>query len=460
MFIAILGRQPDISLAELEAVYGVAQVRQVSAQVATVATDTIDLSILGGTTKIGKVITTLPLKRLRDADLFTDVSKDIVHHHIDAWRGVNHKITLGISAYNLDAPPRLVQKTGLILKSALKKHSVSLRLVPNDDTALSTAVSHNNKLGLSDNKVELMVVKTGTDIIIAESRGAQNITAYARRDHGKPKRDAFVGMLPPKLAQIMINLALGTAAVEHPADPHFSEETVKSEESRISAERLTKVPVALEKKSVLRGECVGRMGAVSDEDAEAVSDNFGNEDTTAYTPTILDPFCGTGTVLQEALLQGYDVLASDLSDKMIDYTQQNLDWIVRSHRHTGTILDISQADATTHTWPHASAVDAVVCETYLGQPFSAPPSPAKLKEVVGNCNHIISSFLKNIHPQLRPGTPLCIAVPAWRDNDGRPTHLPLTRDLAKLGYTLTRPPLVYSRPDQVVARELLVLTVR
>ena len=420
MFIAILGRQPDISLAELEAVYGVAQVRQVSAQVATVVTDTIDLSALGGTTKIGKVITTLPLKRLRDADLFTDVSKDIVHHYIDAWRGVNHKITLGISAYSLNVPPRLVQKTGLILKSALKKHDVSLRLVPNDDTALSTAVSHNNKLGLSDNKVELMVVKTGTDIIIAESRGAQNITAYARRDHGKPKRDAFVGMLPPKLAQIMINLALGTAAVEHPADPHFSEETVKSEESRISAERLTKVPV----------------------------------------PTILDPFCGTGTVLQEALLQGHSVLASDLSDKMVDYTQQNLDWIVRSHRHTGTILNISQADATTHTWPHASAIDAVVCETYLGQPFSAPPSPAKLKEVVGNCNHIISSFLKNIHPQLKPGTPLCIAIPAWRGSDGRLTHLPLTRDLAKLGYTLTRPPLVYSRPDQVVARELLVLTIK
>ncbi len=456
MFIAILGRQPDISLAELEAVYGVAQVRQVSAQVATVATDTIDLSILGGTTKIGKVITTLPLKRLRDADLFTDVSKDIVHHYIDAWRGVNHKITLGISAYSLDVPPRLVQKTGLILKSALKKHSVSLRLVPNDDTALSTAVSHNNKLGLSDNKVELMVVKTGTDIIIAESRGAQNITAYARRDHGKPKRDAFVGMLPPKLAQIMINLALGP----------------QQQSSRVAKlpETSAQARVSDERSSLRVEDCLNEVSPADTKEmneeetrsAEAVSGNFGNEDTTAYayTPTILDPFCGTGTVLQEALLQGYSVLASDLSDKMVDYTQQNLDWIVRSHRHTGTILNISQADATTHTWPHASAVDAVVCETYLGQPFSAPPSPAKLKEVVGNCNHIISSFLKNIHPQLRPGTPLCIAVPAWRDNDGRPTHLPLTRDLAKLGYTLTRPPLVYSRPDQVVARELLVLTVR
>ena len=390
MFIAILGRQPDISLAELEAVYGVAQVRQVSAQVATVATDTIDLSILGGTTKIGKVITTLPLKRLRDADLFTDVSKDIVHHHIDAWRGVNHKITLGISAYNLDVPPRLVQKTGLILKSALKKHSVSLRLVPNDDTALSTAVSHNNKLGLSDNKVELMVVKTSTDIIIAESRGAQNITAYTRRDHGKPKRDAFVGMLPPKLAQIMLNLALGSKN---------------------------------------------------------------------NTPDlILDPFCGTGTVLQEALIRDLNVIGTDLSDKMVSYTQENLNWITKSHKHTGQIIEISQADATSNQWSNAQQIGAVVCETYLGQPFSAPPSPAKLKEVTGNCNHIISGFLNNIHPQLNPGTRLCIAVPAWRNKDGSLTHLPLTRDPSRPGFDLVRPPMIYSRPDQVVGRELLLLT--
>ena len=392
MFIATLGRQPEISFAELEAVFGRQNVQPATPDIATIDADDIDLSILGGTTKIAKVITTHNYANKRDSDLFTDISRQITNHYTDKWRNVDHKITLGISTYGFNIPPRAVQKTGIILKGSLKKSGVSLRLIPNTESALSTAVSHNNKLGLSDNKVELIIVKTKTSVIIAESRGAQNITAYTRRDHGKPKRDAFVGMLPPKLAQIMLNLALG-----------------------------------------------------SKNDAPGL---------------ILDPFCGTGTVLQEALIRGLNVIGTDLSDKMVSYTQENLNWITKSHKHTGQIIEISQADATNNQWSNAQQISAVVCETYLGQPFSAPPSPAKLKEVTGNCNHIISGFLKNIHPQLTPGTRLCIAVPAWRSKDGSLTHLPLTRDPSRLGFDLVRPPMIYSRPDQVVARELLVLVVK
>ena len=392
MFIATLGRQPEISFAELEAVFGRQNVQPATHDIATIDADDIDLSILGGTTKIAKVITTHNYANKRDSDLFTDISRQITNHYTDKWRSVDHKITLGISTYGFNIPPRAVQKTGIILKGSLKKSGVSLRLIPNTESALSTAVSHNNKLGLSDNKVELIIVKTKTSVIIAESRGAQNITAYTRRDHGKPKRDAFVGMLPPKLAQIMLNLALGS-----------------------------------------------------------------KNDTPGL---ILDPFCGTGTVLQEALLRQFDVIGTDLSDKMVSYTRENLNWITKSHKYTGQIIDISQADATSNQWSNAQQIGAVVCETYLGQPFSAPPSPAKLKEVTGNCNHIISGFLKNIHPQLTPGTRLCIAVPAWRSKDGSLTYLPLTRDPSRLGFDLVRPPMIYSRPDQIVARELLVLVVK
>src|SRR5690606_35058690 len=97
-------------------------------------------------------------------------------------------------------------------------------------------------------------------------------------------------------------------------------------------------------------------------------------------------------------------------------------------------------------------------------PFSAPPSATKLTEVRGNCNHIISNFLKNLTPQLQPGTPLCIGIPAWRNKDGSFTHLPLVTKLAQLGYkqhqfkNVDTKDLLYYREDQVVARELLVLT--
>ena len=435
MYIALLGRQPEISLAELAAVFGVDNVNRISQQCAEVQTAQFDITTLGGTIKCAKVITELPASRTDKASLLA-ASRFITQHYHAKWAHSPHKITLGLSAYNLAVSARDIQKTGLILKSSLRKSGTSLRLIPNDQPALSTATAHNNKLGSSPYKVELLLVKT-TDrhLIIAESRGVQNITTYTRRDRHRPRRDAFVGMLPPKLAQIMLNLALGAGSL---TGQRSCGNSVAGSVSSLS-----------DKSMVLR---------------TALPDAFDLEETAGSRAavTILDPFCGTGTVLQEALLAGYDVVGTDLSQKMVDYTTENLSWLQSTFtapsRPIGRVIDIHQADATTHHWPDSKHLTAVVCETYLGQPFSAPPAPQKLAEVVGNCNHIITSFLTNIRPQLAPNTPLCIAVPAWYDASGHATHLPLIKNLQQLGYyQLNHTPLIYRRPDQIVARELLVL---
>ena len=384
MYISILGRQPAISIAELERVYG--YVRWFSDISALIETDaTVDIQRLGGSQKIGKVIAELP-----NGD-WMRASMKIVQHYSKVWADYEGKITLGISAYGFKVDTRDIQKTGLILKGKLKSTTASLRLVPNQEAALSTATSHHNKLGLSDNKVELIVVRGTKGIIIAESTGAQNITALAARDQGRPKRDAFVGMLPPKLAQIMVNLS---------------------------------------------GLESGR---------------------------ILDPFCGTGVILQEAGLMHYDVYGTDLAEKMIRYSRENLDWLQESH-HIKVNYTLNEGDAADTKWQ--DPIDAVVAETYLGQPFSAPPSSAKLIEVRGNCNYIISQFLKNIGTQIKKDTILVLAIPAWKDKEDNFTHLPLAESepLKKLGYKRTEftsvnpEQLLYYRPDQVVAREILVLT--
>lgn len=384
MYIAILGRQPALGMAELEQVFG--DVSWFSDQSAVINADSFDIERLGGTLKAGRVVAQLPGGDWRRA------SMKLVQAYTQAWSSFEGKITLGISVYGFDVSSREVQKTGIVLKQKLKQSGVSLRLIPNTEPALNTATSHHNKLGLSNNKVELLVIRARNGkIIIAESTGAQNITSLARRDQERPKRDAFVGMLPPKLAQIMINLA-----------------TPESDNARI-----------------------------------------------------LDPFCGTGVIPQEALLMGYDTYGTDLADKMIDYSRINLDWLITTN-HLQNTYTLEQGDAMTHTWQ--SPIDAVACESYLGQPFSAPPSNSKLTEVRGNCNKIISTFLKNIAGQLEPGTPLCVGIPAWRDINGTFTHLPLINELEQLGYTqhefknVRTKDLLYFREDQVVARELLVLT--
>lgn len=389
MHIAILGRQPEFGATELQSLYGIDNVSPLSNSIARVNSTELDFNRLGGSQKAGKIRLELPGLR------WNELSNKIVQEYTTRWQTVDHKVTIGISAYGFDRiSARDVQQIGILLKKRLRSHNVSVRVIPNDDISLNTATSHHNKLGLSPNKVELLIIKADSGkIIIAESIGAQNITAFAARDQGRPKRDAFVGMLPPKLARTMVNLSGLTATPE-------------------------------------------------------------------FQPLILDPFCGTGVILQEALIDGFRVAGSDLSEKMIDYTKRNLDWIIdKKNLSSDQVINLKATDATKASWSHIGRIDAVVCEAYLGQPFSAPPSPPKLREVVGNCRHIIGSFLENISSQLEPGTPLVIAVPAWRQTNGVITHLEL--DVSRCGLE-TRAlhegrPLLYYRENQVVAREILLL---
>ena len=395
MNVVILGRQPALGVAEVERLYGADSVRWFSERAALVDSPQFDFERLGGSMKAGKVV----LDDLHGNWL--NVSRRIAKHYSEAWREVEHKITLGISVYGFDISPRDVQKTGLIIKKDLRTNGVSLRLIPNSEAALNTATSHHNKLGLSPNRIELLVVRDNSGrTIVAESVGAQNITALAARDQARPRTDTFVGMLPPKLARMMINFS----------------------------------------------------GAAQ------------------FDGLLWDPFCGTGVVLQEARLLNIDVYGSDLSQKMVDYTTENMRWLDDKHSiASGGNMDswykIFQADATAVTVPHDTPgkISAIVCETYLGQPFSAPPAPAKLVEVRDNCNHIISEFLRNIRPQIDPKTTLVLAVPAWRDTDGDFTHLPLISDLKKIGYQRAKlrhvrdEQLIYYREAQVVAREILIV---
>ena len=401
MKIAILGRQPSIGIAELESVFGGEKIRVLGDYACLIKTEKLNVSHFGSILKTGRVVF-----EVNSTD-WHDVSKKITQIFERDFADFSGKITLGISSYGLKIRANEISKTGTIIKHKLKNHGVSVRIIPSKTAALSTAISHNNKLGLSEKKIEILAVRGGKKTIVALSEGAQNITSYAKRDQNRPKRDTFVGMLPPKLAQTMLNLGAG-------------------------------------------------------ENQPQIQALFGGKNF-EIPEIILDPFCGTGTVLQEALLKGFEVNGTDLSEKMIEFSKENSEWFLREFKPHGEIGKIYQADATDEKWSFAKNLSTVVCETYLGQPFSAPPSPKKLEEVREICNRIISNFLKNLATQIPDGTQICIAVPAWKTQNGDFSHLPLVDFLNELGYNrkefmrVKPQDLIYYRENQVVARELLVL---
>ena len=381
-YLAILGRQPEISIAELEALFS--DVKQISKSLATFNADSVDINRLGGSIKIAEKLNEKPLEFLQKAP--------------------DGKITIGVSDYSKNASSRSAKTEALKLKQILVRHGRSVRVVESHDKALSTATSlHNGLSGKNDRKFELIKADNDWYRVV----GVQDIDAYTKRDQARPARDAKVGMLPPKLAQILINLC-------------------------------------------------GPLPANS---------------------RILDPFCGTGVVLQEALLMGYAAYGTDLSERMVEYSLRNLKWFSDEHcdqrgacaaspvttgasvaRSEENPFKVSQGDATSFHWEQP--IDAVACEGYLGAPMSNIPAEIKLKEQKQECSNIILGFLKNLASQIGPDTPVVIATPAWLRENGTYSRLEIVDEIANMGYNVmnkSREGLLYHRDDQIVARDIIIL---
>ncbi len=398
--VCVLGRQPALGLAELESLYGAGHIRPLDgAALLDIPAEDIDFRRLGGTVKVARILDELPAGGWRSLSAYLERK---IPEHLSALP--EGKFTLGLSVYGLKISADEINRAALQIKKAVKSTGRPVRVVPNKTPALNSAQVLHNQLTRKGGW-ELMFIKDGAGVILAQTLFVQDIEAYAARDQARPARDARVGMLPPKLAQIIVNLAAGRP--ETRLDKHWDE-----------------------------GDGLGRF-------------------------LVLDPFCGTGVILQEALLMGYSAYGTDIDRRMVEFTGRNLQWLVSNNPRIEGKVMLEAADATSYQWLGFSCVAS---ETFLGRPLARLPNETTLKQVVSDANVIIKKFLKNLTPQLKPGRGICLAVPAWRRPGGQLVRLPLIDQLTDMGYNYSdlkhvrREDLIYFREDQTVARQLLRLT--
>lgn len=94
------------------------------------------------------------------------------------------------------------------LKDAVKQLGRSVRFVPPKlptDTQLSSVQVEKN--GLLDKGCEIVLIPGKDGFSLARTVWVQPFDDYSFRDYGRPNRDDKSGMLPPKLARMLINLA-------------------------------------------------------------------------------------------------------------------------------------------------------------------------------------------------------------------------------------------------------------
>ncbi len=185
---------------------------------------------------------------------------------------------------------------------------------------------------------ELIVWKNGDSYLLAQTKANQNLRNYELRDRKKEFRDARMGMLPPKLAQILLNLAQPT-----------------------------------------------------------------------WDETVIDPFCGSGTVNIEAAITGYKTYGSDINGEFASQAQGNFEQMAEKFRYDPAGGTFKASDILELGWKNMSGV--IATEGWLGQNFTHAPDQG----LIDKNSQLVMDMWKDIFGKLESSNVrrLAFCLPAW-----------------------------------------------
>ncbi len=361
------------------------------------------MSRLGGTVKIGRLIKEdLPIE---DGPLIETLVA------LGRERGKTGKVTFGLSTYALsgEKPAQVAAKVamkfkriGMEAKRLLKEEGISCRWVqPQQGYELSSVAVQKNGMTEEQGFECVILVKDGT-MRIGITEAVQPFQRFSDIDYGRPARDMVQGMLPPKLARIMLNIGIVRPAHR-----------------------------------------------------------------------ILDPFCGSGTVLTEAMQLGVrKLVGSDLNPAAVESTKKNIAWMHdQGYGAKPEEVNVFESDArkvSEHLEKHS--IDAIITEPYLGPPRTGKETRSEVQKRLHELTNLYLAALQDWKHVVKPGGPIIVALPVYIM--GLEKHGIMASDFSGAGYE-TEPlfpdrflqrmgvkptknkGLLYGRNDQHVWREIV-----
>lgn len=327
------------------------------------------IKILGGTVKICHIGKTTKAKTLL---------KDLTSILRNESFGKT-KLNFGISCINKPESIDyfLIPKQ---LKSSLNKENISSRyILPGKNFQLSSAQV---KLG---DITEFYLIWSKNNIYIAKTIVVQDFRGFSRRDYQRPYVLPREGMLPPKVARMMVNLAF-------PEDPREND-------------------------------------------------------------WLLDPFCGTGTIAQEALSLNINCLNSDISEKKVKGTRENLKWLSKQENIIAK-WKVLKGNATNISEINLDKIKCIVTEPFLGQPNV---NNRNIKNIIKGLNKLYLGALKDWRNILVKNGRIVMAFPEIQV-EAKTLKATLVIDMREnVGYTLVAGPFSYERKGAKVKRLIYIL---
>lgn len=150
---------------------------------------------------------------------------------------------------------------------------------------------------------------------------------------------------------------------------------------------------------------------------------------------LLDPFCGTGTILIEAISMGIRCIGSDISEKRILQTRRNIKNIIQSPREEYVKLYVSDIKNLANKIQERS-IRSIVTEPILLPSFKARPSKKTASELLAGSSTLYSETISLADKTLATGGTLAIVVPVVLTLDGGEVTIKLNADGTRLSTLL------------------------
>lgn len=377
----ILGSNPALSIAEIAQAYQLAPEDILLCRNDCLITrhdmaEAGDINRLGGTVKIGRIV--LSGKELSAGELAGLLPER------------RQKTVFGFSNYT--GRDINEKKLGMELKKALTDKGGQARWVDSKERTLSSVVVEENDILRKG--AEFCFFRNGDALLVGQTLSVQPFKALSRRDYDRPFRDDFSGMLPPKLAMIMLNLS---------------------------------------------GAQLGQK--------------------------IIDPFCGSGTIVNEALLLGYSrVFGTDLSRKAVRDSEENYRWLKSKYPDIAE-PKLQNLDARKLSAQFSEKTfDAIVTEPFLG------PQRGKRKfgEIKNELERLYTEVIREFSRILKDNGRVVMVWPYFRADKRRNFRLEpefsgfrILNPLNNINFSSQRitgrDTVLYGRPQQTVWREIVAM---
>lgn len=247
-----------------------------------------------------------------------------------------------------------IKKLANQIKKGFREGGLSVRfLIPRGSGfELNAAQVINNDILEKGFELSIIRNKERGEEIYGNTIAIQDLEGYVERDMNRPYSDIKMGVLPPKLARMMVNFA-----------------------------------------GLKEG-------------------------------TIWDPFCGSGTVLMEAAVLGYNFLGSDIDENALYYSEENIKWL-NKHGYLGNVvyelfkLDVTDPDKEVIKELKNTKIDAIVCEPFMGPPQKDIVSKDRAEQLLNSVKDLYLSLFKMLDENIGVrGSKMVLIIPSYKTNDG------------------------------------------